>query len=235
MRDPRPQVGWLTWTRLNGLAQAEHRRTPVWHKGVLYATDSNPPGLFALSADGSTWTQVGADFTSDATWANLLGSAGGRLYLTTSNRGAVGVQYSEDGVTWHPSSDSLSSVLQVGQAALSIASPPRFSFSIVGGVFKGEMLAARRSVDGGRAWRSFAMPPRAGGESELVTQFLPVGGDRVIASNAVWGEFWASEDAGATWQLMSSSPNIRQRPFYFGRIFADPRDRIAKDCESVRR
>ena len=41
------------------------------------------------------------------------------------------------------------------------------------------------------------------------------------------GGVFTSDDAGATWKKVSDDHNIRQRSFYFGRIYADPKNKDA--------
>jgi photosystem II stability/assembly factor-like uncharacterized protein len=39
------------------------------------------------------------------------------------------------------------------------------------------------------------------------------------------GGFFSSDDAGATWKLVTQNRNLRQRAFYYTRVFADPKNK----------
>jgi photosystem II stability/assembly factor-like uncharacterized protein len=81
-----------------------------------------------------------------------------------------------------------------------------------------------KSADGGDTWteitRNKGLPAGVDGKINVtVSQANP---------NRVWamienkdGGLFRSDDGGDTWQKMSDSPNIRQRPWYFNRIYAD--------------
>ena len=49
--------------------------------------------------------------------------------------------------------------------------------------------------------------------------------------NRVWaqveaadGGLFRSDDGGATWELINDTRNLRQRAFYYTRVYADPQD-----------
>ena len=39
------------------------------------------------------------------------------------------------------------------------------------------------------------------------------------------GGTFLSDDAGATWKMVSENRNVRQRAFYYTRVFADPKNK----------
>src|SRR4029079_12900390 len=45
-----------------------------------------------------------------------------------------------------------------------------------------------------------------------------------LIENEPGGGVYRSDDAGATWTLLNQSRDLRQRAWYFGRVFADPKD-----------
>ena len=92
-----------------------------------------------------------------------------------------------------------------------------------------------KSTDGGETWTEITRAPG-----------LPAGVDRthrrrrvaVRTRNRVYalvenenGGLFRSDDAGATWTLVNSNRNIRQRAFYYTHVYADPKN---KDVVYVR-
>jgi photosystem II stability/assembly factor-like uncharacterized protein len=83
-----------------------------------------------------------------------------------------------------------------------------------------------KSTDGGDHWTEIS---HNGGlpKGVLGKIGLSVSGadsNRVYAQiEADDGGFFASDDAGATWKLVSGNRNLRQRAFYYTRVFADPK------------
>ncbi len=83
-----------------------------------------------------------------------------------------------------------------------------------------------KSIDGGETWKDLTRNPG-----------LPTGIDGKIGvavsadSNRIYamvenenGGIFRSEDGGATWAKVNDDRNVRQRSFYYTRVFADPKD-----------
>jgi photosystem II stability/assembly factor-like uncharacterized protein len=92
-----------------------------------------------------------------------------------------------------------------------------------GGLFK--------STDGGDSWTNLTENPGMPGGPIGKVGISVSGADSnrlyaIIEANE--GGVFRSDDAGATWQLVNSNRNLRQRAFYYTRIYADPveRDRV---------
>jgi len=85
-----------------------------------------------------------------------------------------------------------------------------------------------KSVDGGTTWTELTRNPGLpqGVWGKLGVAVSPADGKRVFAivENEKGGVF-VSDDAGATWALVNSERRLRQRAFYYTRIYADPKDR----------
>ncbi|MGD9906713.1 MAG: glycosyl hydrolase [Vicinamibacterales bacterium] len=86
-----------------------------------------------------------------------------------------------------------------------------------------------KSTDGGDTWTEITRAPGLPATG-------PVGKIGIALSRAdsqrLWvlleheqGGLFVSDDAGATWRLVNDDRNIRQRSFYYSRVYADPKDR----------
>ncbi|MCY7410866.1 MAG: hypothetical protein LH473_11375 [Chitinophagales bacterium] len=85
-----------------------------------------------------------------------------------------------------------------------------------------------KSVDGGDSWKNISqnagMP--VGLLGKITTTISPVNHNRVWAmvENAAAGGLFRSEDGGEHWNQINTDKNLRQRPWYFSQIYADPQD-----------
>ena len=85
-----------------------------------------------------------------------------------------------------------------------------------------------KSTDGGDHWTELSknpgMPKSTLGKIGVVVS--GVDSSRVYALiEAEDGGTFVSDDAGATWKRVSEDRNVRQRAFYYTRIYADPKDK----------
>ncbi len=81
-----------------------------------------------------------------------------------------------------------------------------------------------KSIDGGDTWteisRNRGLPTGVLGKMNVAVS--PLNSQRVWAMvEAKDGGLFRSDDGGDTWQKMSDSPGIRQRPWYYNRVYAD--------------
>ena len=84
-----------------------------------------------------------------------------------------------------------------------------------------------RSDDGGDTWTELTGNPGmpAGPIGKIGVTVSPANPDRVWAIvEAPEGGVFRSEDGGATWRLTNNERKLRQRAFYYSRIYADPVD-----------
>jgi len=90
-----------------------------------------------------------------------------------------------------------------------------------------------KSTDGGDHWTNITRNPGlpAGIDGKIGVSISGADSNRVYANveNENGGVF-ASDDGGATWKLASDNREVRQRAFYYTRIYADPK---AKDTVYV--
>jgi photosystem II stability/assembly factor-like uncharacterized protein len=84
-----------------------------------------------------------------------------------------------------------------------------------------------KSTDGGEHWTELTRNPGlpAGIDGKIGVAVSPADPNRVYAliENDNGGLF-SSNDAGATWTLVNTSRNIRQRAFYYTHVIADPKN-----------
>src|SRR5213594_1762202 len=85
-----------------------------------------------------------------------------------------------------------------------------------------------KSTDGGDTWREITRNPGLpqGMVGKISIAISGADSNRVYAlvENENGGLF-SSDDAGATWKLMNTGRNIRQRAFYYTHVFADPNNK----------
>ena len=97
----------------------------------------------------------------------------------------------------------------------------RTPYSLISG---GEGSAVYRSSDGGETWTDISknrgMP--AGVFGKIGVSVSPVNPNRIWAMiEAKEGGLYRSDDGGDTWQRTSDNASIRQRPWYYTRVYAD--------------
>lgn len=100
----------------------------------------------------------------------------------------------------------------------------RTPYSLTSG---GDGSAIWKSTDGGETWKNVienqGMPKGPIGISGV--SISPVNPDRVYAIiEANDGGVYRSDDAGETWRMMNSDRGLRQRAWYYSRIYADTQD-----------
>lgn len=85
-----------------------------------------------------------------------------------------------------------------------------------------------KSVDGGNHWKNISQNPGlpVGILGKITVTVSPVNPNRVWAmvENAAAGGLFRSDDAGEHWSQINTDKNLRQRPWYFSQIYADPQD-----------
>jgi photosystem II stability/assembly factor-like uncharacterized protein len=85
-----------------------------------------------------------------------------------------------------------------------------------------------KSTDGGETWSEITRNPGLpqGLDGKITIGISGADSNRVyvLLENENGGLF-SSDDAGASWKLVNSGRNIRQRAFYYSHVFADPKDK----------
>jgi photosystem II stability/assembly factor-like uncharacterized protein len=85
-----------------------------------------------------------------------------------------------------------------------------------------------KTTDGGDHWTELSRNPGMpkGVLGKIGFSVSPVDSNRVYAQiEAEDGGTFSSDDAGATWTRVSEDRNVRQRAFYYTRVYADPKDK----------
>lgn len=93
-----------------------------------------------------------------------------------------------------------------------------------------------KSENGGDTWTDLTANPGmpAGPLGKIGITVSPVDGKRLWAIiEANDGGVYRSDDAGASWKKVNDERKLRQRAFYYSRIYADPQDRETVYCLNV--
>jgi photosystem II stability/assembly factor-like uncharacterized protein len=215
-----------------GMGEVELRGSVIPGDGVYKTTDG-----------GKTWQHVGLADTQmigrirvDPSNCNrVFVAALGHTFGPNTERGVF--RSTDGGQTWQKVlfGDDLT-----GAVDLSIdPSNPQVVYASLWHVFRkpwllfsgGDTSGLFKSTDGGTTWTKLSGNPGfpASPLGKIGVAVSPVDPNRVYAIvEAADGGVYRSDDAGATWQRTNDSASLRQRAFYYTRIYADPvvRDRI---------
>ena len=92
----------------------------------------------------------------------------------------------------------------------------------------GEDSGLFKSTDGGESWTEITdnVGLSEGPVGKIGVAVSPANPDRVWAliEHEPDGGVWRSDDAGATWEKVNDERKLRQRAFYYTRVYADPND-----------
>jgi photosystem II stability/assembly factor-like uncharacterized protein len=85
-----------------------------------------------------------------------------------------------------------------------------------------------KSTDGGETWKDISKNPGMpkGLLGKIGITVSPVNSDKLYAmiENKDNGGLYRSDDAGATWELVNSAAFLKQRPWYYMNLAADPKN-----------
>ncbi|RIV18634.1 glycosyl hydrolase [Fibrisoma montanum] len=93
-----------------------------------------------------------------------------------------------------------------------------------------------KSTDGGKTWTELTRKPGMpkGTVGKIGVSVSPADPNRVWAIvEAEDGGVYRSDDAGMTWSRVNEERKLRQRAFYYSRIYADPKDKNTVYCLNV--
>lgn len=221
-----PNVVWV------GFGEVEFRGNIIPGDGVYKSTDA-----------GETWTHMGLE---SSTGQQMVGRV--RIDPDDCNRVYVGVlgdpfgpneergvfRTTDGGTTWEKV------LYRNGRAgAVDLVIDPNDSRTLYAGFWEvyrqpwmlssgGEGSGLFKSTDGGDTWTELTqnegLPTTLWGKIGISVSGADSNRLYAIIESEEGGVF-VSDDAGATWERVSEDRNLRQRAFYYTRIYADPQDR----------
>lgn len=219
-----------------------------WDPNVVYAGGgektvrgnvSHGDGMWKSTDAGATWTNAGLKDSrhiprvrihprnTDLVYAAVLG----HLFAPSQERGVY--RSKDGGRTWerilfaNENAGAVDLVMDPGNPRVLYASTwrvRRTPYSLESG---GEGSALWKSTDGGDTWKNLSR------NKGLPKGPLGIIGVSVSRSNpqnvyaiveAAEGGVFRSRDGGETWEKTNESRDLRQRAWYYSRIYADPKD-----------
>ncbi|MBV8343698.1 MAG: hypothetical protein JO190_01720 [Candidatus Eremiobacteraeota bacterium] len=197
-------------------------------------------GVYKTTDGGEHWINVGLKATKYVSRIlvdprnhnHVIVGALGNVFADSSDRG---VYVTDDGgSTWRQT-------LSVGpeSGASDLAMDPQNSSVVYAGIWKFQRrpwttvsggTAAEdgiyKSTDGGATWTKLeghGLPNYPMGRIGLAV--APSDGSRVYAViESKEGVLWRSQDAGASWTMVSDDTRVDARPFYFSHVAVDPKN-----------
>jgi photosystem II stability/assembly factor-like uncharacterized protein len=208
-----------------GTGEANMRGNVTWGGGVFKSTDA-----------GKTWTdvgladtrQIGAIIVDPADPDIVLVAAVGHAFGPNTQRGVF--RSTDGGKTWNR-------VLFKNEltGAIDLAADPHNSKIVYAALWQvrrqpwnfssgGPGSGLYRSLDGGVTWTQLSghgLPEGILGRIDIAIS--AVDSKRIYAMiEAKEGGLYRSDDGGAQWRRVSEDGRIRQRAWYFSKIYADP-------------
>lgn len=197
-------------------------------------------GIWKTEDAGKTWVQSGLERSRhipriaihpkdhNIVYAAVLGN----IYKPTQERGVY--KSTDGGTTWrktlfaNENAGAVDLIMDPNNPRILYASTwnvRRTPYSLSSG---GDGSALWKSTDSGESWKEISknegFPTDTLGIIGVTVS--PANSDRVwaIVENKEKGGVYRSEDGGETWKQVNSERKLRQRAWYYTRIYADPKD-----------
>lgn len=200
---------------------------------------SHGDGVYRSTDGGKTWNHIGLSDTSQISRLRVhpknsdlvYAAALGHVYGPNEDRGVF--RSANGGKTWEKvlyrnnRSGAVDLILDPSNPRIMFAAlweANRTPWSLTSG---GQGSGLFKSLDGGETWteisRNKGLPQ--GMLGKIGVTISPPKPERVWAIiEAEEGGVFRSDDGGATWQRVNDDRRLRQRAWYYSRIYADPRD-----------
>ena len=219
-----------------------------WDPNIVYVGMGEVPmrgnvshgdGMYKSSDAGKTWKHIGLSDTSQISRIRIhpqnpdivYVAALGHVYGPNQQRGVFRTK--DGGRTWEK---VLYRDNKTGAVDLILdPSNPRIMYAALWEFFRtpyslssgGPGCGLFKSTDGGDTWNEISrhkgLPKGVLGKIGVAVS--PARHDRVWAiSEAKDGGVFCSDDGGETWRRVNEERRLRQRAFYYSRIYADPKD-----------
>ena len=206
-------------------------------------------GMWKSTDAGKTWTHIGLDDSQQIARIRVHPSNAELLYVAAMGHAfgpndMRGVYRSRDGgKNWerilfvNRDSGAVDLMMDPSNARILYASTWRFRRGAYFFESGGEGSALWKSTDGGDTWKELSR------NKGMPKGTLGIIGVSVSASNtqnvyaiveAKEGGVFRSRDGGDTWAKTTDSADLRQRAWYYSRIYADPKDEDSAYVVNVR-
>ncbi len=207
---------------------------------TLRGNVSSGYGVWKSVDAGKTWVQAGLPNSRhipririhptnpDIVYAAALGN----IYKPTEDRGVY--KSNDGGKTWNKvlfanqDAGAVDLTLDPNNPRILYASTwnaRRTPYSLSSG---GNGSALWKSTDSGKTWNEISKNKGFAKDTLGImgVTVSPVNSERVwaIVENKEKGGVYRSDDGGDTWKQLNSSRSLRQRAWYYSRIYADPQD-----------
>ncbi|MFV8225264.1 VPS10 domain-containing protein [Christiangramia aquimixticola] len=197
-------------------------------------------GIWKTEDAGKTWKKAGLEnsrhvpriVTHPDDYNTVYAAVLGNIYKPTEDRGVY--KSTDGGKNWkkvlfsNSQSGAVDLIMDPNNSRILYASTwnvQRTPYSLSSG---GEGSALWKSTDSGETWSEISKNKGFPADTLGIigVTVSPANSERVwaIVENKEKGGVYRSNDAGETWELINEDRSLRQRAWYYTRIYADPHD-----------